>query len=150
MTPVRLYRYRNAREADWDVRRWPNFRPNEIACKCGGKYCGSTGQVVFSTAFLDAVQSIRTALEEPLYSSSWHRCAIHNLKVKGAARSMHKMIAADLYPPPGSSGRNRLYRAVMGSPFWDGGVGYYTNWLHVDLGPRRRWESSVGVSSLWI
>jgi hypothetical protein len=150
MRPARLYRYRNAREADWDVRRWPNFRPNEIACKCNGRFCGSTGEVVFTAAFLDAVQQVRNALGEPLYSSSWHRCALHNQHVGGAPQSMHKTIAADLYPPPGSPGKNRLYKAVLESPFASGGVGYYSGWLHVDLGPRRRWRSSAGVEALWI
>lgn len=146
MTP-RVYRFRNAREADWDYRRWPNFTPLEIACRCGGKFCA--GEVVFTTAFMDAIQGVRSDLGEPLYSSSWHRCPMHNAAIGGAANSQHKIIAADLYAPPGSEGRNRLLKAVMKSPFWGGGVGYYWNWLHVDLGRKRRWQSAPGVDASW-
>lgn len=142
-------RYRNAREADWDVRRWPNFSPAEIACRCGGRYCGSSGSVVFTVAFLDAVQAVRNALGAPLYSSSWHRCPTHNALVGGAPQSEHVTIAADLYPPTGSDGKSRLYRAVMDTPFASGGIGFYRDWLHVDLGRRRRWASANGVSELW-
>ena len=65
---------------EWN-KRWPNFSPQETACKC----CGAINANI---ATLDALQKMRNELG-PLYLTSFYRCAVHNARVGGAKKSQH-------------------------------------------------------------
>lgn len=57
---------------DWS--RWPNFRSNELACPC-------CGRADMEPAFMDRLQSLRTAFGAPLAVTSGFRCPEHNAQV---------------------------------------------------------------------
>src|SRR6185295_4017454 len=74
---------------EWDSARWPHFTPRGLACHCCGEMC------VWPEA-LDAIESLRRAIDAPLIVTSRHRCALHNARVGGAPLSLHKQLACDV------------------------------------------------------
>lgn len=61
--------------------RWPNFTPQEVACK----HCGA---ILVDVATLDALQAMRNDVG-PLHLTSFYRCKVHNKAVGGAKKSQH-------------------------------------------------------------
>jgi zinc D-Ala-D-Ala carboxypeptidase len=55
--------------------RWPNFRREELQCRCG---CGC---FVYSDEFMDSLQALRNEFAAPMTISSGTRCPDHNCKV---------------------------------------------------------------------
>jgi hypothetical protein len=74
--------------------RWPHFTPRELACRCQHRFCAS--EYWHDADFLDALESLRAAVARPLVIRSGHRCAVWNVHVGGASRSMHRTIAVDI------------------------------------------------------
>ena len=62
--------------------RWPNFSPQELACR-------GTGALVVDPRALDMLQSLRNRLGKPMIITSAYRSAAHNARVGGAPRSRH-------------------------------------------------------------
>lgn len=62
--------------------RWPNFAPEELACR-------GTGKLVVDPRALDMLQSLRNRLGKPMIITSAYRSPEHNARVGGAARSRH-------------------------------------------------------------
>jgi hypothetical protein len=75
--------------APWDAKRWPNFTPAQIACRC-------CGEVYIDAEALDALQNMRVRLGGPIVVNSGHRCAAHNAKIGGEPHSVHLQLAFDL------------------------------------------------------
>jgi hypothetical protein len=118
----------------WFSERWPNFTPAELSCPC-------CGEMFYDPHAFDALQRVRTELDQQLKINSAHRCALHNRRVGGAARSMHKQIAFDM----SLRGQDplALLRAARRAGFT--GYGYYGTFLHVDLGKPRSWHTKEGL-----
>ena len=114
-----------------------NFKPKEVSCPC-------CGQFVPDYEAYDALQRARDLAKVPFKINSGHRCRIHNARVGGAAKSMHKWIAFDI----SVVGRNRqvILKACKDAGFT--GFGYYQTFLHVDLGRPRFWYGK-GARVLW-
>lgn len=66
----------------WNASRWPNFSPDELACK-------GTGILRMSDDFLDRLQTLRRALNRPMIITSGCRSSAHNKAVGGHPRSLH-------------------------------------------------------------
>jgi len=117
---------------------WPNFTRAEMACRhCGEGYdC---------PAFMDALQRARDISGRPFHILSAHRCAVHNARVGGAPLSQHLWLAADI-SLQGHSRRN-LVTACKTAGFT--GFGYYQTFLHIDLGPARKWYGGPKAKKLW-
>jgi len=49
----------SALEPAWS---WPHFRIPELACRCGGKFCG--GEYWHMPDFLDALEALREKMEK--------------------------------------------------------------------------------------
>jgi uncharacterized protein YcbK (DUF882 family) len=86
-----------------------------------------------------ALQKLRDFVGEPIYIVSGYRCRKHNIAVGGAERSYHvKGMAADIV-----IAKYSVSEAVVAvkqvDEFRNGGVGHYRTWIHVDIGPKRRW-----------
>lgn len=114
--------------------RWPNFRPQELACKC----CG-TLEVHYKA--LDGLQSLRKQWGSPIQITSATRCTKHNNRVGGAKDSYHlKGMAFDIYNQPwaGKHVASFIYHATHFGGFR--GFGLYTGFIHIDIGPARTWE----------
>lgn len=106
------------------------FKPEEFACKCGGRYCA--GEYWHDAEFLHTLETARMLADQPFVINSGHRCAQWNARVGGAPLSMHRTIAADI----SLWGRDRhgILRAAEIVDFT--GLGLARTFLHVDLRAR--------------
>lgn len=103
--------------------RWPNFSPEELACK----HCGALPDPL-DTEFLDKLQSMRSLLG-PLRVNSGHRCRTHNLAVGGAAYSQHKALAVDIHLP--KDRELDFYNTALQLGFL--GIGLGSSFIHLDM-----------------
>lgn len=123
---------------DWDTLRWPNFSADEMACR----HCG---EVYTWPKFMDGLQRARTRSGKAFNIYSAHRCGLHNVRVGGAPLSQHLTLAADI----GLRGHvpRQLYRHCKDAGFT--GFGFYSRFLHIDLGPKRAWYGNEKAKQLW-
>ena len=94
---------------------------------------------------MDALQSARSALERPVRILSAHRCSLHNARVGGAPRSQHLRLAVDISLH--GHDRHALHAALREAGFT--GFGFYSTFIHADLGPRRSWFGNSKARDLW-
>lgn len=120
-------------QISWNKARWPNFSPEEFACRC----CGVLN--VCPDDF-DAIQAVRYGLGRAIRLNSAYRCGIHNARVGGAPFSQHKRMAFDI-DLDGHDQRDLLNICHL-SGFT--GFGFYSSFLHVDRGPSRTWATKSG------
>ena len=122
--------------ADWrDVPeklwRWPDFSPEEIACRGDGK-------IQINEAALDLLQALRDRLGAPLIVHSAYRSPDYNRKVGGAKHSMHLQGAA--FDVSMSNHDPVKFEAAARAVGFTG-FGYYPrlNFMHIDIGRARHW-----------
>jgi zinc D-Ala-D-Ala carboxypeptidase len=122
--------------ADWrgvpeKLWRWPNFSPEEIACRGDGK-------IKINEAALDKLQALRDKLEVPLIVHSAYRSPDYNRRVGGAKQSMHLQGAAfDI--SMANHDPESFKAAALAVGF--AGFGFYPrqNFMHIDIGRARQW-----------
>ena len=129
--------YRSPDLVPWDAERWPNFKAREFACK----HCG---ECYDDPRTMDGLQVARYAVGAPFRINSAHRCHVHNHAVGGAPRSQHLKLAVDVSLR--GHDRHKLRRALILAGFT--GIGLYTSFIHVDLGPKRSWYGK-GARASW-
>lgn len=111
--------------------RWADFRPREIACR-------RDGALLLDEEALDRLQALRDRLARPLTLTSAYRSAAHNAAVGGSPTSQHlRGRAFDVALTAGLE-REGLRAAAAAVGFT--GIGDYDDFLHLDLGPPRRWD----------
>jgi hypothetical protein len=111
--------------------RWPNFSPQEIACR-------GTGALVVDEEAMDALQALRNMMGHPLIVVSAYRSPSHNKAVGGAENSQHlRGRAFDI--SVANTDPHILIRAARKAGFR--GIGTYPRqgFVHVDVGPERTW-----------
>lgn len=91
-----------------------------------------------------AIQPIRERLGVSMIVSSGYRPEPYNRRAKGDPRSKHKIgKAVDLVVPnlskTGIKSHRALARYIYNDLGFDGGVGGYSGWIHLDVGNRRKW-----------
>lgn len=115
--------------AQW---RWPNFSPEEIACK-------GTGKLKVDFASMDMLQGFREQVGKPFLLNSAYRSVEHNKNVGGAKSSQHlKGKAFDIRMT--NHDPNGFKKAAQA--FGWGGIGTYpqSKFIHLDTGGAgRRW-----------
>lgn len=118
--------------------RWPDFQLAEFSCHhCGESY--------FWSEFFDCMQTARSRVGRPFIILSGHRCSLHNARVGGAPFSEHLRLAADI--SVNGHDRSALLDACQYAGFT--GFGFYTTFIHIDLGRPRRWWSGDKARQLW-
>lgn len=117
-----------------------HFTWAEFDCRCGCQTRPSRQQLKKVCA---ALETLRAALGgHPLLVTSGFRCEAHNRAVGGAEGSYHrKSMAADVYSLVHSPGRvHRTASQLRQAEGTFGGIGSYTSFTHVDIGPKRSWS----------
>lgn len=111
---------------------WPNFNASEIACKCGCR----EGFVIPEA--MDAIQDLRDVWGKPIVITSAHRCKEHNARVGGKKDSQHLKLAFDCAIPA----EEQEDFVAMAENVGFTGIGVYPSrgFVHLDMGPRRRWR----------
>ena len=122
----------------WDVDRWPNFKPIELSCKHCGEY-------YHDPKVLDALQAVRRNVDRPLIINSAHRCALHNVRSGGAPFSQHLKIAVDI--DLRGHDKKKLVGAAKKAGFT--GFGYAASFLHLDMGRARSWFYGPISRKVW-
>lgn len=114
-----------------DFKLTENFNLREFACKC----CGT---VKIDSELVERLQVLRNRIKRPIIITSGYRCPKHNREVHGGENSYHVQgLAVDIVVKDyGLDELENLARAVGFK-----GIGVYKsqNFIHVDLGPERRW-----------
>lgn len=103
-----------------------NFNEAEFKCKC----CGT---IKYDEQLVIRLQILRNLIGVPLIITSGYRCPAYNKRVNGHKNSNHMSgLAADIYP----SDRSKLAELIRLADlvFYDGGIGRYKTFVHVDTG----------------
>lgn len=88
---------------------------------------------------MDALEELR-AIAGPLEVNSGYRCNEHNRKVGGSKNSYHpRNMAVDIYSRKHAPDALAEMAGEI-EAFWYGGIGIYPTFVHVDIGPQRRWK----------
>lgn len=109
-----------------------NFSVKEFSCKC------PCGRSLMDDELVKSLQKLRLRYGQPIYLTSAYRCEMHNIKVGGAPRSLHKKgMAVDIdLSKMGGSDLIRLIRLsqdpVEGFRMFNG-LGLGDNKLHLDI-----------------
>jgi hypothetical protein len=114
---------------------WPNFSPQEMACR-------GTGHLRISTALMDKLETLRTRLGgHPLIVTSGYRTPKHNAAVGGVANGPHtKGIAVDIALANNDGAEVEGHAKAIGFT----GIGRYPEkgFIHLDLGKQRSWGTA--------
>lgn len=131
-----LNTFYRSRPSEWE--RWPDFTPAEMACR----HCGETYDW---PEFMDRLQDARSRAGRPFHILSAHRCSIHNARIGGAPLSQHLRLAVDIATQ--NHNRRDILETCKAAGF--SGFGFYTNFIHIDLGRKRFWFGSGKAKTLW-
>jgi zinc D-Ala-D-Ala carboxypeptidase len=113
--------------------RWPNFSPQEIACR-------GTGKVAFNFDAMDKLQKLREILGRPLIINSAFRSPEHNRAVGGAKASQH--LDAKAFDIRQDNQEPKAFlKASKEAGFTGFGTYPKSNFIHSDIGPARTWGS---------
>ncbi len=114
---------------------------DEVACKSGTPV--PTELYENMTEVCRRAQIFRDFLDSPLRVNSGYRTPDYNAKVGGAKNSWHmKAGALDLHCNEYSAAiLADLYEGLIRiGVVPDGGIGRYATFVHIDIGPARRWR----------
>ena len=121
--------YDHYEEAEYDWIWGPYFKPSEIACK------GSDSLLIDPRA-LDVLVRARILADKSFRITSAYRSPVHNAKIGGAPKSVHKLGMAFDISLRGHD-REDLFAQCKAAGF--GSFGKYKTFLHVDTRKGRRW-----------
>lgn len=130
---------------------WKNFTPEELACTCKGRLCGSPahgGNYFHDEDFLNKLQALRDLEGVPLNLTSAHRCPRRNKEVGGAKASRHLTIAVDISTVNRTVAKRRSLLANAKKVGFTG-IGKAKNFLHVDTRPTKTEWFYADAESSW-
>lgn len=113
----------------------PHFKYREFRCKC----CGKLPSNGIDLSFILRLEILRKMLgNKPIIINSGYRCPTYNKRVGGVPKSQHLYgTAADISV---KGVKPSKVAEVAEEVFWNGGLGRYNNFTHVDTrGRRARW-----------
>lgn len=108
-----------------------NFNLREFACKC-------CGVVKIDSEVVERLQIIRNRIKRPIIITSGYRCPEHNKRVGGEKDSYHLQgLAVDIVVK--DYGLEELGNLASAVGFRGIGIYKLGEFIHLDLGPERRW-----------
>ena len=107
-----------------------NFSRHEFACKCG---CGLDN---IDNQIVHRLQVVRDIIGVPIIIGSGCRCKEHNYAVDGRPASLHLEGRAIDWTV---EDEEKLMEAGSLLANWSGGFHHYSNFIHTDIGRKRRW-----------
>ena len=118
-----------------------NLSNEEIACRCGCGFGETFGEL--SPQLVTGFQVLREVLGTPLHINSGCRCYSHNKAIGGAAKSQHlRGHALDLSSSEATP--EEIAKAAESIPIlYNGGIGRYDTFTHIDIGRKRRWDNRL-------
>ncbi|MEM9050292.1 MAG: D-Ala-D-Ala carboxypeptidase family metallohydrolase [Pseudomonadota bacterium] len=122
--------WRDYPTADW---RWPDFQPEEMACR-------GTGALAINETAMDRLQALRDEIGKPFIIQSAFRSEEHNRAVGGAKNSQHLLAKAFDISMKGHA-PHAFERAAKRHGFR--GIGIYprSGFMHIDTRDRAaRWK----------
>ncbi len=120
-----LHAYSNneGKENHWP---WPNFTPEEFACRCG------CGEAYIDRKAFDEIQYLRELMKMPLKINCAHRCVKHNEAVGGAPKSQHLKIAFDVSVRGWTAKQLTFFNGLLDTTdFYSRGC--YATFVHIDM-----------------
>lgn len=115
-----------------NIRVSKNFKLKEFQCKDG------SNQVVLDSVLLEKLQKLRDQIGKPIIINSAYRNKEYNLKVGGAKNSQHLLGKAVDIKVSGITPKE-IAKIAEGIGF--GGIGIYSNFVHLDTRQgRARWN----------
>jgi len=125
--PALALKYSRRKDGFRPVGKW--FRASEFACKDG------TEEILIHPQLVQLLDAIREKVG-PVSINSAYRTKTYNVKIGGAPKSKHVLgMAADIRCATKTPAEVAEIAAELGA----GGVGIYSSFTHVDVGPVRRW-----------
>lgn len=108
--------------------------------ECHGDTCCNHTSVTHPYLVL-ALEQLREAVGRAINVSCGFRCKRHNAEVHGSATDSPHCTgdAADIWVQ-GLTPADLALLAEGVHAFRHGGIGLYWSWVHVDIGPQRRWK----------
>jgi zinc D-Ala-D-Ala carboxypeptidase len=131
-------RYPHWRNVPRELWRWPNFSPEEIACR-------GTGKILINELALDRLQHLRSIIGKPMIVTSAYRSPEHNRTLKGAAANSRHMIGDAFDVSMANQDPHDFEAAARACGFT--AFGYYpsSNFMHIDCGPSRTWGTPFPI-----
>ncbi len=123
--------YRHYAEFPVDLWKWPNFSPQELACR-------GDNTLMVNEHSMDCLQRLRGILGRPLIINSAYRSRPYNTRIGGAKGSKHmEALAFDV--SMANHDPAVFERAAKNAGFT--GFGYYrrNNFIHIDTARARTW-----------
>lgn len=119
----------------------PNFQLKEFFCRDGTPVPDEYIPNVIEVA--KNLQVLRDYLKTPIIINSGYRTPAYNKKVGGVSNSQHLYgKAADIrstkYTP--AQVRSAILELIDRGEMRSGGLGWYDNFLHYDIGNPRQWD----------
>lgn len=112
-----------------------NFKESEFHCRCG--LCAFPGM---NPKLINGLQKLRDSIGRAIKVTSGYRCPRHNMEIGGHPKSQHlRGNAADI-KVRSMKPHDLMLHAMEIKEFEQGGIGIYDTFVHVDVGPRRRWD----------
>lgn len=115
-----------------------HFDSGEFRCKCG---CGH-GDFLMDPELIQGLEELREMISQPIIVNSAYRCDQHNADVGGVEHSFHTQGKAADISVSGMTAMRLASWCEQVDAFARGGIGIYphNHFVHVDVGPRRRWR----------
>lgn len=141
--------------SNFGIREFPmndipdNFFTLPIFCSSSftwGEVFVKDGEVRFPSDFAVFTNALRLAKRlqpfrnracTPFIVTSWFRTPEANRRAGGASHSLYLSGSALDFYPSRSDKFNQIAKDLEQN--WTGGLGIYPDFVHVDIGPRRRW-----------
>ena len=118
-----------------------NFHADEFKCKDGTPVPDEYRNNLIELA--TNLQVLRDVLKRKITIISGYRSPAHNKKVGGASKSSHLTAKAADIKVEGLTPRQvkiQIEELIKRGMMKNGGIGLYSSWLHVDIGPPRMWQ----------